>query len=138
MTLKTTGKFLINSMVCEKCDCNISLSCLQEIPDNVRCPGCGANYKLSNRDENEEGIILEFDFSGFKCMHKEPFTCCDNDCPVQNMYCLEHTSDEAFENERKTIAYLEERLSERKSYLNKMEESKKIWLIQELSGVDDE
>ena len=53
------------------------------------------------------------------------------------MYCEEHLKDEDFETARNSISYTRGRLQVADQMLERMEESKKIWLIQKVSGIDD-
>jgi len=104
----------------------------------IKCKECGAVYNLTERKLNDENVELDYDFAGFNCIHTTYDSTCSNACPAAQMYCKEHTSDESFESAKSSIGYAEKSLEAAKDVLEKMEESKKTWLIQEVSGIDED
>jgi len=95
-------------------------------------------YEIESKDVGDHQIDFTYKFIGFKCVYSSALEGCDNTCPAPHMYCKEHTSDASFESARKSIQYAENRLELAKETLQQMEESKKTWLIQEVSGIDED
>jgi len=135
MTLQVTGKINMQNAECEKCG-EIILSWVYS--DIITCGTCGAIYNVSASTMEDQYIQYEFEFVEFQCMQKSIAESCNNYCPAPGMYCKEHTSDKAFKDANNSIRYSEERLATAKEKLELMEESKKTWLIQEMSGIEDD
>ena len=120
---------------CIKCGCLIQQWVRS---DNIKCKQCGALYKLSSSDAQDQAIEYSYDFVGFNCIHSSISGDCDKFCPAPRMYCKEHVSDESFENINKQISYAEDRVKALKEDLECMQDSKKTWLIQKVSGIDED
>ena len=140
MTLQVIGKIVMQGTTCEKCGCNILL--WRQKGDTIRCNECGAFYQLIKRkfvehESKENEVEYSFDFIGFRCMLIKGSGYCKNACPAPGMYCKEHISEQAFKDARALSNYCAGRLKEVEDRLEQMEESKRIWLIQEISGIED-
>lgn len=139
MTLTVIGKITmqnVQNVMCEKCGAIINLYNYAPI---IRCDSCGASYNVSTSDmKDTQNMEFTFDFTGFQCMYKSFSSVCANKCPAPEMFCKEHTSDNAFKDAQTGIKYCKERLAEAEDRLRKMEESKKTWLIMEVSGLDED
>ncbi|KKL96795.1 hypothetical protein LCGC14_1840890 [marine sediment metagenome] len=133
MTLQITGKISLQSPICEKCGENIMLWAYSE---NISCTECGAVYHVSKSELKDQYMEYEFDFVEFQCIQKSITESCQNVCPAPSMFCKEHTSDESFKEAKNAIQYAMNRVATTKEKLKKMEESKKIHLIQKVSGID--
>lgn len=134
MTLQVIGKIEMQCPICEKCGTKIQV---WKHADIIKCKECGALYELITSKLQEQHIDYEFNFTGFRCINTSSLEACDNICPAPGMYCREHTSDESFVAVRSSINYAVKRLANAKENLDKMKESRKIWLIQEVSGIDE-
>lgn len=122
---------------CLRCDAKVSFIRLPK--DGARCSSCGAVYEYTKRDVGDKEVNYFFEFKGFNCINKEHFKdACANSCPGPNMYCLEHLSDKAFEKAKDHIKYSEQRVEEAKSTLETMKESKRLWLVNEMSGINEQ
>ena len=106
--------------------------------DTIKCKECGATYEVEDSVLGDQHVEYSYKFVGFSCMHSSAMTTCDNKCPASNMYCKEHIGDEYFATANNSIEYAEKRLIEAKEKLERLEESKKIYLIQEVSGIDED
>lgn len=133
MSLKISGKILLQDTACIKCD---SIIKLYSKTDTVRCENCGAFYGSYNLNINEQEIEYTYDFSSFRCI-LSGIKKCENICPAPFMFCKEHTTDECFEKVNSELKYSEKRIADIKEKLERMEESKKNWIIKELSGIDE-
>jgi hypothetical protein len=134
MTLTITGKISMHSTICEKCGSTIPL---YTCPNTIRCYSCGATYKVTTTELKDQYVEFTFDFIEFQCLHSGLDSNCSNVCPAPEMYCRLHTSDDAFKDANTTIVYCEDRLALAKDKLQRMEESKKIYLIEDVSGIND-
>jgi hypothetical protein len=121
--------------MCIKCGTKIQCWSYRE---SIKCKCCGALYEIENKDVGDQEIEFTYKFLGFKCIYSSALDSCDNTCPAPQMFCKEHTSDDSFAAAKKSIEYAENRLELAKETLNQMEESKKTWLIQEVSGIDED
>jgi len=135
MTLQVTGKINMQSVECEKCGTVIQQWVYSDI---ITCSSCGAIYNVTQSELVDQYVKYEFEFTEFQCMHKTISESCQNACPAPGMYCREHVSDDAFKEAHNSIKYAEERLEAANDKLELMKESKKTWLIQEVSGIGDE
>ena len=104
--------------------------------DEVFC-SCGAHYTIMKAEIIDQQVDMEYTFMGFKCIYSSFSDHCQSPCPAPSMYCKKHCSDEAIETAKKDIDYSEQRLAQTKDKLYTLEESKKNWLIQEMSGLDE-
>jgi len=133
VTLQVIGKIAMQDPTCEKCGTKIQI---WKYTDTVKCKECGASYKLIVSELHDLHIDYEFEFAEFRCVNVTTFANCDNICPAPEMYCKEHVSDVSFDAVKSSINYAVKRLSDAKDNLERMEESKKIYLIQEVSGIN--
>jgi hypothetical protein len=135
MTICILGKITMQGATCEKCGALIQPYAYS---DTIKCYACGSVYLFSAsepKNDGSSGIEFQFDFKEFRCLHTTYAAECHNSCPAMDMYCKEHTSDASFEDVKRSIQYAQERVNEISAKLSKMEESKRIWLIEEISGV---
>lgn len=135
MTLHITGRISLQDSKCEKCDSTIQV---WKKTDSIKCKHCGALYEITSTDISSENLSFTYDFISFKCVHSDISGPCENSCPAPGMYCKEHVSDKSFKGAKDSIKYAEVRLQDAKDTLERMEESKKTWLIQEVSGLDEQ
>jgi len=136
MTLIVESKTTISSGKCEKCE-QSSWSNLG-FNKTIKCNKCGAIYKVVSEHCRESNIDLECEFSEFHCTKTElGGSTCQNICPAQNMFCLKHLSESCYDLTKGCIQYYENIVATQKAELDKMDESKRLWLIQELSGIDN-
>jgi len=135
MTLIAVGKINIPNVMCEKCGSSIQMHAYQAV---VKCSTCGSTYELASSEIKEGNVEMTFEFAEFQCMHKTYSEQCQNKCPASEMYCKKHTSDEAFKDAHNSVSYYREYLAEAEDKLNRMEESKKTWLIEEVSGINED
>ena len=135
MTLQITGKINMQGTKCEKCGDVIHLWVYSNI---ITCGSCGSVYNVSSSFVEDQCIKYEFEFVEFKCMQKSISDSCQNPCPAPGMFCKEHTSDKSFKDADSALKYAKERLEAAKYKLETMRESKKTWLIQEVSGIGDD
>ena len=134
MSLKTVGKILTQDTNCIKCGSQLRI---YGKPNEISC-GCGAHYGILCAEIVEQQVEMEYAFMGFICIHSTFSDSCKNSCPAPNMYCKDHCSDKAIESAKKEIDYAEQRVIQTKNKLAALEESKKTWLINEMSGLSDE
>lgn len=129
---------MMQTSTCIKCNSRIhSKSNFRDI--GIQCSECGAHYELKEEDSLEGHIDYTFEYTGFRCIHKKSFSDpCQNTCPGPAMFCKEHITDKYFDKISEEISYAEQRLEEVKEELSKMNESKRIWLISEMSGIDEQ
>ncbi len=132
MTITTIGKVMLPPITCEKCGETISSS---SASDKLKCSHCGAFYNMTTSNFKTGEVEYDFEFVEFQCVFPNFVNTCENKCPAPNMYCKKHTSDEEFDSQQKAIKYYEDCIEGVKNKLQKIEESKKIWLIEELSGI---
>lgn len=106
---------------------------------SIQCEFCGALYACTGRNIGEKQINYSFEFRGFGCIHKEIFKdFCANSCPGPGMYCEQHLSDEEFKKAHSAIKHSEKRLEETKNTLAAMKESKRLWLVNKMSGINEQ
>lgn len=125
----------MSAATCEKCGRQWQLwGC----PDKtVKCTECGAVYVITKREEESQGVRIECDFREFQCVHMTISSGCPNVCPAPGMYCKEHLSDESYAAIKNSIKYYEDMIASSKEKINKMDESKQTWLVQEIAGIED-
>jgi ribosomal protein S27E len=134
LSLKVSGRISMQDTDCIKCDNLIRLFARS---DTIRCDNCGATYNFVDSTNGDQHIEFMYEFVEFRCvlggMEK-----CHNPCPAPSMFCKEHVSDESFKRTNSELQYAEKRIGEVKEKIRRMEESKKVWIIQKLSGIDNE
>jgi hypothetical protein len=135
MTLYIKAKIVLQNAVCIKCDACISLYVRSDI---IRCSECGALYELESSEIKDQYIEYKYAFVAYKCMHSTLYKKCDSECPAPKMYCKEHSNDEYIKTAENSIKFCEESSERAKNTLDRILESKRIWLIQELSGLNNE
>jgi hypothetical protein len=136
MTLVVESKTTISAGKCEKCE----QSLWSDLSFNkiIKCNKCGATYKVMSEYCEKSNIKLECEFSEFRCTKLElDGSTCQNVCPAQDMFCQAHLSDSCYNSIKSCIQYYEDVVITQRKQLDKMDESKKIWLIQELSGLEE-
>ncbi|MFA5024284.1 MAG: hypothetical protein WC523_04970 [Patescibacteria group bacterium] len=134
MTIVMIGKISMPLTMCEKCGENIQLWTCPE--KNVKCKRCGAFYKVIEIKYEDQCVRFECEFVEFQCIKVDAMSVpCTNVCPAQAMFCKDHVTDECFRAANTVMEYHEKLIELGKEELNRMEESKKIWLIEEISGV---
>lgn len=133
MSLKVVGKIYSQDTNCNKCQ---ELIRIYNKPAEVYCK-CGAEYKLINTTITEENIEMEYEFIQFTCIHNDYTQKCKNPCPSSHLYCKDHSSPEMIENLKKEIQQAEERLNKVKNKLIAVENSRSVWLINEISGMNE-
>ena len=116
---------------CEKCSNLIDFD-----SDEVKCRECGAVYGIDSTEINEDEILKIYNFVEFRCMHRTYAESCNNKCLAPEMYCEEHTKDEDFISARNSLTYANDRVRVAGRVLERMEESRKLWLIKKVSGID--
>ena len=142
MTLTIFGSITMEQITCEKCGAIIRL---YNCPTKIKCTNCAATYQVSKQDlgiriseSGEQRIELIYNFVEFQCIYAVMSGDCTNHCPALGMYCKEHASDSFLKDAESNISYCEERVIVAKEKLQRIEESKKIWLIEELSGINED
>lgn len=135
MTLIAVGKISMPNIMCEKCGMTMQMYNYQPM---LKCPSCGSMYKLESSVIQEGNVEMTYEFTEFQCLHKTYSEQCKNKCPAPEMFCKEHTSEAAFEEANKSVKYYQDLLAGAEEKLRKMEESKKTWLIEEVSGINED
>lgn len=135
MTLTAIGKISMPNLMCEKCGCAIQS---YNYSESLKCSSCGAIYETSGAEIKDGAVEIVYEFLAFQCLHATYNNPCKNVCPAPEMYCKEHTSDSAFDDANKNIKYYEDLMTAAQDKLHKMEESKKTWLITEVSGLNED
>jgi len=122
--------------------CSTSIS-IRDREEFIRCGECGANYILIPHILTADSPELTYTFDGHKCMYSSiggslPINerWCSEGCPTARMYCEEHCASSYIDNARGAVSYAQGRVVSAEEKLDKLEESKKIWLMRELSGID--
>ena len=134
MSLKLIGKIYVQDTNCIRCNAPLKI---YGKPDELSC-GCGAHYGILKAEIVEQQVEMEYAFMGFICIHSGFNQSCRVSCPAPNMYCKEHCSDKAIDSAKKDIEYSEQRTIQAKNKLVSLEESKKTWLISEMSGLNEQ
>lgn len=105
----------------------------------AKCRACGATYELEKSDIDGQHISCSYKFVHYRCIYSSIMTeSCNNVCPSSYMYCKEHISDDDFDSANRLITHTEQQLKTAVETLERMKESKRIWLIQEVSGIYDD
>lgn len=132
-------RIIITSNITANCkaDC---LKCGEQlringVPQRTSC-GCGAHYELVSSQIVDQYVQSEYDFKGFVCTFKSYTTACYNSCPSPNMYCRDHCSDDTVVSAKKDVEYAEQRVNEMRKKLDAIENSKKVWIISDMSGLN--
>lgn len=129
---------------CEKCDHNIYP---KDNQTTIKCHNCGAFYALSGSVECSIDKVAIFDFVEYKCLHRglasdrssgNMYEDCNNTCPIAGMYCKDHCTEKDIESAKSSVSYAYKRLKDSEEHLDVLRESKKVWLIKEISGIDEE
>ena len=121
--------------ICEKCRATIKIWTKS---NKIKCRECGSLYELESSESGDQHINYVFSFVGFECIHSALSSACNNLCPAPGMFCKEHVSDESFKAIENSISYVAQRLVTAEATLEQMKESKKTWLIQEVSGINEQ
>jgi hypothetical protein len=136
MSLQAIGNIVIKNVVCEMC---LEKIFVKARSDTLKCDTCGARYQFDKSIVCDQHIEYEYNFVGFECLYDDIITGnkCSNLCPSMKMYCKDHSSQEYQRRAEYNIQLIEKRLRDAKTTLDNINESKRIWLIQEVSGLDD-
>lgn len=129
------GKIAVQDADCEVCTNTIRL---YNRSDTVICANCGAKYDLETSTMHDQHIEYEYKRDGFCCIHSSLLEKCNNSCPSQFMYCEKHCNEKSLEQAEKNIKRAEISLEDTKEALQRMKESRKIWLIQKVSGINEQ
>lgn len=121
--------------ICEKCSEKIKFS---DEAKAVKCGNCGGVYEMNNNAIEGQLVERTYEFTGFQCIHSTYASKCQSECPAPGMYCKDHTSGDSFTSAEQTISYNQRRLEVSEEALEQMKESKRIWLIQEVSGINEQ
>lgn len=136
MTVKCNGKIVLSDFTCIHCG---HKSIFLDMKSAWHCAKCGAKYKLMGHTINNLGNIeCEYNMNGFNCIQGSYTNKCDNVCPAPYMYCKEHSDKEHLERAKRAVSDAAKRVEDAKSNYKLVEESRKTWMITELSGMDDE
>ena len=134
MNIHAIGKITSSDSNCLKCSLIVRVS---GKPDAF-CNNCGAYYKLIKSEIVEDKVEMEYEYVSFICMFSNYQSACKNSVPSTDMYCKEHSDDKTIDKVKQEIEYTEKNLDNLKTKLSRIEESKKVWIINELSGLNDE
>ena len=135
MNIHVKGKIVLEGIECQHCNNKILNGTLEDI--HV-CSSCGARYKGVATKLNNGEPTVEYTFTGFNCIEMNYFDKCNNTCPAPFMYCQYHCNDASIEKAKRVIEEAKNKVEEAKDKLKAVEESKKTWMITELSGINDE
>ena len=131
--MEVIGRIAIENPICDMCGTTISV---WKYSDNIKCGCCGAVYiSVVNKGVQDQYTKYDFKFKHFECLHKTAIDDCKNVCPAPNMYCIDHITDEHFDKLKDSVKYYENQIKKIKEILDAMEESKKTWLVKEMSGI---
>lgn len=138
MVLSAIGKIVMMNTVCIKCNSTISI--FSGDRSSTKCLSCGAFYSkklppLSISDHSE--VTIDYEFIEYRCMHSYFSDACTNVCPAQSMFCEGHSDDRSINYAIQDVSYCEARLLEAKEKLSLINESKKTWLIANISGINE-
>ena len=135
MNLVMRGKVSFPSAQCEKCGETIQLWICPE--KTLKCMGCGAVYLVKRTEYVDQCVEFECEFTEFQCVKSGLAESCVNTCPAPDMFCKAHLTDECYNGVHSSIVYYNNQLAAYQAQLNKMDESKRVWLINEMSGLDN-
>jgi len=125
----------MNDTECEKCNGAIHF---KDDADTAKCRTCGSLYEIDENIINEQVVERTYNFVEFQCIHATYTNKCNNKCPASEMYCMEHVSDDNLISAEQSVEYAKDRLQSAEEILEQMRESKKTWLIQKVSGIDEQ
>jgi hypothetical protein len=129
------GRVMLDAVDCQHCNSKIFNSSLENIEV---CESCGAKYKLVTVNMSDNEPKAEYTFSGFNCIDRTYFSQCNNTCPAPFMYCQYHCDDDSIKKAEKSIDDAKEKVVEAEEKLKAVKESKKTWMVTELSGISNE
>jgi len=140
--LTVTGKISMYDVTCIKCNGKISG---YKILKEFICE-CGAKYdvnltgnpKVLMGPKGDPTVEYLYNFLGFVCIHSSYSDRCENICPASFMYCKEHSDESSMDDIKKSIVYAEGNLNKIKESFERMQESRKTWLIKKVSGIDEQ
>jgi hypothetical protein len=135
MVLVVNSKITMDSVDCEKCNVKINI---WEYSHVIKCSECGAVYNIQDKIVNDNHIEYRYVFDYFKCINSYIYEDCENKCPAPYMFCKEHCNDKSIKSLKDHLAFCEEQLRRAEKRLELVKESKKTWLIQELSGIHED
>jgi rRNA maturation endonuclease Nob1 len=135
MNIHVKGKIVLDGIDCQHCNHKVLNGSLEE---TEICESCGARYKLVNVNINNNEPNSEYAFTGFNCIERGWLDKCHNTCPAPFMYCKYHSDDASIEKAKKAIDEAKCKVVEAEERLKVVEESKKTWMVTELSGINDE
>jgi len=135
MIIKVEGKISLSAFNCFNCQAPIMLSNANAFEV---CDDCGGKYKRTNVSFCNNKVEVEFMSDGFGCLEQGYFAKCNNSCPGPNMYCKEHSNDDALDRAKQALKSSEETVRKREDRIRQIKESRKTWAISKLSGLDNE
>ena len=142
MNLIVPIKMMYGDVDCLICSTGIKV---RDKGDSLRCGDCGAHYSLIAENVYCDDPNLMYEFAGHMCLHNNTGInltveerWCQEVCPTSRMYCKIHCADSYIDNARGGVSYSKGRVARAEELLDTLEESKKTWLIKELSGIDED
>jgi len=135
MNIHIKGRIVLDGIDCRHCSKTIFNSSLENI---MICNSCGARYELVNININNNEPLTEYTFTGFNCIEQSWLEKCTNTCPAPFMFCKNHSDDHNIKKAEESIKAAEEKVIEAEDKLKAIKESKKTWMVTELSGISDE
>ena len=142
LSLIVPVRMIYDDTTCLRCNSEIKV---YKKDISLRCGKCGAHYEVVSENMEDDIPNVSYDFKGHKCIHQEiginltaEEKWCQEDCPSPGMYCKVHCSDEKITSAKQSITYAKNRVERAEDHLKDLEESTKIWLVKELSGLNEE
>lgn len=137
MSIEIEGYFYFNTTKCQGCGADFTP---KKVNAKIACPNCGASYKetIRNIDDSNGTLKMTCEFDGYSCTFSKYGERCSGKCPAPGMFCMTHCDDVIIEDIQKDIIYNDKKIEEAKARLQQIEESKKTWMITELSGLSEE
>lgn len=125
--------------ICARCNSAVNMLSPEHSDRYAKCASCGASYGFTDRLLEDKEVRYTFDFKNYECIFKELFgISCRGITLGPNMYCLDHLTDDFFTKARSAIRGAEQKIDEATETLQLMKDSKKLWLINEMSGIDEQ
>jgi hypothetical protein len=138
MNVHVKGRIVLNGIDCQHCNRKIFNNVNSSMKDIEICESCGARYKLVNININNGEPSVEYTFTGFNCIEQGWLEKCTNTCPAPFMYCQNHSDDDSIKKAEKHIEEAKEKVTAAEDKLKSVKESKKTWMVTELSGIKNE
>jgi hypothetical protein len=135
MSITAVGKINMQNAICAHCGALITTWRWNQ-EDTLTCAECGAVYRKGISELKVDEVFVTYDFVEFRCLCKLPSPC-SNVCPTGGMFCREHVSDEEFKKANDGKKYHQDRIAEVDKVLSRMQESKKVWIITQIGGINE-